>query len=105
MLGIFFYTYVAIGLGLLLPKIRLTNFLNFGARFTAGYGLLTIYIYLAHVLARLSLDLTILLAFFLATIGIGYAIYREKHKYLPVLLIHPAFGPSSGTTAITLRKK
>ena len=91
MLGIFFYSYAAIGLGSLLPPIRAVYFLNFGARFIAGYGLLTLYVYVVHVLARLSLDLTIFSTLFLATIGIGYAIFRDKFQYLSDLLIHPAF--------------
>ena len=91
MLGIIFYTYTAIGLGLLLPAIRATKFLNFGARFTAGYSLLTLYIYVAHILVRLSLDLTVWSVLILATIGIGYSFYREKFRYLSTILMHPTF--------------
>ena len=90
MLGIFFYSYVAIGFGLLLPAIRVQNFLNIGARFTAGYAMLTIYVYVIHVLGRLPLGLTVLSAVMFGTVGFGLALYREKLRHFPAILIHPA---------------
>jgi hypothetical protein len=91
MLGIFFYSYIAIGFGLLLPAIRVQNFINIGARFTAGYASLTIYVYVVHVVVRTSLEVTVLTALVLSTISIGYAFYREKLNHLPTMVVHPAF--------------
>ncbi|MBT3990022.1 MAG: hypothetical protein HOG95_06585 [Rhodospirillaceae bacterium] len=91
MLGLFFYSYAAIGLGLLLPAILAPHFLMFGTRLVVGYALLTIYIYAAHVLLRIPLEYTVLSTFLFATIGFLYAFYQNRFRLLIAFILHPTF--------------
>ena len=89
MFGIIFYLFLAIGLGFLLPGIRLHNFPSFGGRFAGGYACLLIFIYLSHILFKLPLTWVVGLAALLACIGYLRILLKIRFPISLIRVSHP----------------
>ena len=92
MLGLAFYSVVAAGMGCLLPVFFRSGMSMIGIRFSLGYAAMVIFVYVAHVLLRVDLEVTVSGLAMFSLVGFITLIRRQKNWLeWQKVLVHPAF--------------
>ncbi|MBT3237145.1 MAG: hypothetical protein HN360_00085 [Rhodospirillaceae bacterium] len=92
MLGLIYYSLIAAGLGCLAPISLRSGMAATGIRFSLGYALMVIVVYVSHILLGLSFGITLAVTMALSVAGIVAETRRQGgHSAWRELVVHPAF--------------